>query len=117
MQTLRLVPVVLGSLLLAAHVFRAGLSPALALGITLLPLALVGARRLPVRAVQLALLVGAGEWIRTAGLLVAARRAAGEPYLRLAGILGAVAAVTALAAWSAESWRRHRGAKVQAVAS
>ena len=107
-QILRLVPVVLSSVVLAAHVFRAGWPLALAVVLALLPLALVGARRPAVRTVQLVLVVGAAEWFRTVVLLVAARRAAGLPHLRLALVLGAVAAFTALAAWSLDSWRRHR---------
>lgn len=108
MQILRLLPVVLSTLVLAAHLFRGGWPLALALTVALLPFLLVGARRPAVRAVQLVLVVGAAEWLRTVVQLVAARREAGLPHLRLAAILGAVAALTALAAWTLESWRRHR---------
>jgi len=111
MQTLRLLPVVLSTLVLGAHLFRAGAPLAVALGAALLPAILISGRPLAVRAVQVVLVAGAVEWLRTLALLVAARRAAGLPYLRLALILGAVAAASALAAWSLESWRRRRAAR------
>jgi hypothetical protein len=44
------------------------------------------------------LLVGAVEWLRTLAVLAAQRIAAGQPWLRLAVILGAVALLTAAAA-------------------
>lgn len=110
-QTLRLLPVVVSTLVLGAHLFRAGLPLAAALAVALLPLALIGARPAAVRLVQVALLAGAVEWVRTLALLVAARRAAGLPHLRLALILAAVAATSALAAWSLERWRRRRAAR------
>jgi hypothetical protein len=110
MQILRLLLVILSTVVLAAHLFRAGWPLALALAVALLPVVLVGARRPAVRVVQLVLVVGAAEWLRTVVTLVAARREAGLPHLRLAAILGAVAATTALAAWTLESWRRHRAA-------
>lgn len=108
MQILRLLPVVVSTLVLAAHLFRGGWPLALTVAVALLPFALVGARRPAVRAVQLVLVVGAAEWLRTVVTLVAARREAGLPHLRLAAILGTVAAVTALAVGTLESWRRHR---------
>lgn len=107
-QTLRLLPVVVSTLVLGAHLFRAGLPLALALAVALLPLALIGARPAAVRVVQAVLLLGAVEWLRTLALLVASRRVAGLPHLRLALILIAVAATSALAAGSLELWRRRR---------
>jgi len=111
MQTFRLLLVALSTLALAAHLFRAGAPLAVALGVALLPAILIGGRPLAVRAVQAVLVAGAVEWLRTLALLVAARRAADLPYLRLALILGAVAAASALAARSLESWRRRRAAR------
>lgn len=110
-QTLRLLPVVVSTLVLGAHLFRAGLPLALALAVALLPLALIGARPAAVRLVQAVLLLGAVEWVRTLVLLVAARRAAHLPHLRLALILAAVAATSALAAWSLANWRRRHAAR------
>lgn len=110
-QTLRLLPVVVSTLVLGAHLFRAGLPLVAALAVALLPLGLIGARPAAVRLVQLALLAGAVEWVRTLAVLVVARRAAGLPHLRMALILAAVAATSALAAWSLERWRRRRAAR------
>ena len=50
------------------------------------------------RLVQLALLLGALEWLWTAGWLVQQRLALGQPWLRLACILGAVAVFTGASA-------------------
>ena len=87
----------LAALVLAAHFYRAGdLWLALAAGALV---ALLGVpQRWAARLVQLGLLAGALEWLRTAAGLVAARQAMGQPFLRLALILGAVALFTALAA-------------------
>jgi hypothetical protein len=116
MQTLRLLPVVLSTLALAAHLFRAGLPLGFAALVAGAPLALVGGRRAAVLAVQTVLALAAVEWLRTAAVLVAARRAAGEPHLRLALILFAVAALGAFAVWTVESWRGHRRVPVTSSA-
>jgi hypothetical protein len=47
---------------------------------------------------QVALLLGSVEWLRSAVELVAARSAMGQPFLRLAIILGGVTVFTALSA-------------------
>jgi hypothetical protein len=59
--------------------------------------------------VQLALLAGALEWIRTLVLFAAERRALGQPATRLALILGGVAAFTVVAGllMRAPAVRRH----------
>ena len=97
MIALRLAPVALAAALLAAHFYRAGaLVPLLA---TVVAAALLFVRRpWAARGLQAGLVVGALEWLRTLALLVQARQATGQPYLRLALILGAVALATALAA-------------------
>jgi hypothetical protein len=87
----------LALLLLAAHFFRAGLMPLAVLCIVLL--ALLFSRAIwAVRTLQLVLALGTLEWIRTAWVFSAARAAQGQPYGRLLAILGAVAALTAVAA-------------------
>lgn len=97
MRALWLAPPVIALLLLAAHFFRAGNDVALLA--SLLAFALVFVRRpWAARTLQAALLLGAAEWLRSAVSLVLARKAMGEPFLRLALILGAVAAFTALSA-------------------
>jgi len=97
-----LVPVVLAALLLAAHFYRAG-DVALA-ALTLAALVLLSVRRpWAARALQAGLAIGAMEWLRTLAAFAAMRMASGQPYARLALILGAVALVTALAALAFET--------------
>jgi len=88
-------PVLLSLLLLAAHFYRAqNLLLAVA---ALLSLALLLTRKpWAARAVQVALGLGALEWLRTLAVLVQERSAMGQPWLRLALILGAVATFSAL---------------------
>ena len=103
----QLVPVILSLLVLGAHFFRAGnlLLVLVALGLV----ACLAARRPWVpRLVQVALLLGAVEWVRTVMLFAGERMRAGEPYLRLVIILGAVALVTALSALLFETARLGR---------
>ncbi len=94
----RLILPFLALLLLAAHFYRGGWLPLAALSVALLPLLAVP-RPWAARTVQAALVLGALEWLRTLAGLVSMRLALGQPYLRLAVILGAVAAFTLLAAW------------------
>jgi hypothetical protein len=106
MIALRLAPVVLSLLLLAAHFYRS--QAFAALGVTIAVLGLVFVRKpWSPRVVQAALLLGAIEWIRTLVALVQVRQSLGQPYTRLALILGAVALITALAA-VAFQWRAVR---------
>jgi len=98
----------LALLLLAAHFFRAGLVPFAGFSAALIVLLFV---RAPwsARVLQVALAVGTLEWLRTAWVFAAARAAADQPYARLLVIIGAVAALTALAAWTIghRTGRRH----------
>lgn len=93
---LPLLPAILAFTLLAAHFVRAGLMPLVPACVGVIALLFV---RLPwVRyLVAAALLLAVGEWLRTLAVFATARMEAGEPYLRLVLILGAVALVTALA--------------------
>ncbi|MGA7615130.1 MAG: hypothetical protein WBX15_08105 [Thermoanaerobaculia bacterium] len=95
MNAIRTLPVTLSSLLLGAHFFRAGnyLFVAVALA---LPLLLLVPRRWAVRTVQLALILGAAEWIHTLLSIYAIRSTLGAPWIRMAAILGGVALFTAL---------------------
>jgi hypothetical protein len=97
LNALRLSPVVLVISLLAAHFFRAHDWVPFGITIALLPILLI---RAPwaARLLQAALAVGALEWIRTAAELVALRQSSGQPYARLALILGTVALATGLSA-------------------
>ena len=94
MNALKLVPVILSALLLAAHFLRAELFPLVALSLAF-PILLLSKRPWSVRLVQIILVLGALEWIRTLLILVDERRTAGQPSTRLAIILGLVAVFTA----------------------
>jgi len=97
MNFVRLLPVVLSLLLLAAHFSRNGLGVA-AIGALLLPLLLFVRRAWVARLMQAVLVLGGLEWIRSLAYYAMARHEAGQPWMRLAVILGAVAAVTAASA-------------------
>jgi hypothetical protein len=83
--------------LLGAHFYRAAAWPLLGLCVLLVVL-LAWPRAWVARLVQGALVLGALEWLWTAGWLVQQRLALGQPWLRLALILGAVAGFTAASA-------------------
>jgi len=102
MPALLLVPAALAALLLAAHFYRAGALWGVALAVALV--ALLPVRRpWAARTVQAGLVLGALEWVRTLATFAAVRVSTGQPYVRMALILGAVALVTALAALAFES--------------
>jgi len=108
MLALRLVPMILSALALAAHFFRNGhlVWVASALGF---PFLLLLRRRWAPRVVRAALVVGACEWGRTVVEIARLRQAAGEPWMRMAAILGGVA-LLALCAAALVPARRVRGA-------
>jgi len=97
MLLLRLAPVALAALLLGAHFYRAGAVGLAALAVAA-PALLFVRRPWAARALQAGLVAGAIEWARTLATLAAERMSFGQPYARMALILGAVALVTALAA-------------------
>ena len=106
-----LIPMLFSVLILAAHFLRTG--PIILVMLCLaVPLTLFVRRIWALRFVQLFLLLGAAEWVRTLIVLVRDRQAQGEPWLRLVIILGAVAAFTAGAAFilQARKVRDHCGA-------
>lgn len=98
MKSVYLIPVVLSSLLLAAHWLRSGQS-VLVLIALVAPLVLLIPRRWALRVVQIELALGALEWIRTAVVMVLAREAQGLPWARLAVILTAVILLTVSSAF------------------
>lgn len=106
MRALRIILVILSALLLAAHFYRRG-TAIVAAGCAVLPLVLFASGAWARRSLQVALLVGVIEWLRTLGSLARARAAAGEPWARMALILGCVALVTAVAAWLVARPSRH----------
>lgn len=97
MKVLALLPVVLSTLLLAAHFLRAGALAAVVLLIVLIPL--LGLRRWWVpRLFQLILGLGALEWLRTLLVFRELRIVRGEPHARMTAILAAVALFTVVSA-------------------
>jgi len=95
MVILYLIPPAIGFLLLAAHFFRSEYQ--LAALVSALAIILVFVRRpWAARAIQVCLVLGSIEWLRTAISLILSRNRMGEPFLRLAIILLGVALFTAL---------------------
>ena len=97
MNFFRLLPAILSLLLLGAHFYRAGWV-VLTVACVLLLVTLFFRRAWVPRLLQLVLGLGALEWLRTLYVLAAERVAFGQPWGRLAMILGAVALFTALSA-------------------
>ena len=93
MTFVRLLPVILSSLLLGAHFFRAGLI-FLAVLAVLFPCILLVKRAWVARLAQFVLVLGGIEWVRTLLVFVADRRETGQSWTRLAMILGTVALFT-----------------------
>lgn len=92
---LYLLPAISGFILLALHFFRS--DNLLAALLSFLMLSLMCVRRpWAARTLQVCLLIGAAEWTRIAISLIITRNEMGEPFLRLAIILGAVSLFTAL---------------------
>lgn len=97
MVLLRLLLPVLACVLLAAHFFRADLL-ALAVLCAALPLVLAVPRPWAARAIQVVLVLGVFEWLRTLAVFAAERLSMGQPVVRLAAILIAVALFTGASA-------------------
>lgn len=95
MNLLRLLPVILSFLLLAAHFYRAGLTPVAGLCLAL-PLLLFVKRGWVPPLFQGLLVLGALEWLHTLYVFAAMRIAFDQPWTRLAIILGLVALFTGL---------------------
>ena len=93
MNALRLMPVLISTLFLAAHFFRARNFPLLALAVGVAVILLISRKWVP-RVVQIAMILGGAEWVRTTVVLASARAAAGQAWIRLAVILGVVALFT-----------------------
>ncbi|HEX4824080.1 MAG TPA: hypothetical protein VFV19_07185 [Candidatus Polarisedimenticolaceae bacterium] len=107
MIVLQLTPVVLSLLVLGAHFYRAGRFGLVAAVLVLIGLLAVR-RRWAVRVVQAALVLGTVEWVRTTVELARRRSEAGEPFVRLVIILGAVSVVTLASALVFRSARLRR---------
>ncbi len=97
MNFLRLVPAILSTLVLGAHFYRSG--NLIVVAVILVCLLLLAVRRPWVAwGYQALLLLGAAEWVRTLVEIMKRRQAMGEPWTRMAIILGVVAVVTAASA-------------------
>lgn len=94
---IRLLPIILSALLIAAHFLRLGAMGSVVLSLAFPALLLVPRPWAP-RVVQSVLLLASLEWVRTLFASVAQRQAQGEPWLRMAVILGVVAVFTAASA-------------------
>ncbi len=94
-------PAVLACLILAAHFLRSFTLP-LVLVFLLLPLLLTVRKAWAVRVVQVALVMGAFEWVMTTLSILGDRRATGEPFGRMVLIMGTVTLLTLLAAVALE---------------
>ena len=103
----------LAAILLAAHFYRAGHLAFAALSVAALLLIAVP-RAWAARVLQVALLAGAFEWLRTLVLFASARMAMGQPYLRLTLILVGVAAFTAASAAVFQHARLKRRYRIEA---
>ncbi len=95
MNLLRIVLVILSFILLGAHFSRHN-APALVWICLLLPVLLLFRKKWISNIIQLALLLGTFEWIRSLMQLVQIRQAAGQPWIRLIAILGSVALFTVI---------------------
>ena len=90
----RLLPVILSILLLAAHFFRAGENIYVYVLLALLPLLVLKKFWVP-WVIQVALILGAIEWLRTLMFVAQMRIEFDMPWTRMAIIMGAVAIFTA----------------------
>ena len=96
MNIIRLLPVILAFGLLAAHFSRADLFPLVIVSL-IVPFLLLIKRAWVARGIQVLLLLGAAEWIRSMFGYIEVRKEIGEDWTRLAIILLAVAFLTACA--------------------
>jgi hypothetical protein len=89
--------VVISALLLGAHFLRDGQHLLVLLSL-LFPALLLVRRGWATPVLRGLLVLACAEWLRTAWVLAQQRQAVGEPWMRMALILGGVAAITALSA-------------------
>jgi hypothetical protein len=97
MNFLRLLPVILAFGLLAAHFSRANMLPAVIVSLAT-PFLLLIRKPWIARSIQILLLIGAAEWIRSMFGYINVRKEIGEDWGRLAIILVTVAVLTACSA-------------------
>ena len=97
MNFVRLLPVILAFGLLAAHFSRADMLPAVVVSL-IIPFLLLFKKPWIARSIQVLLLLGAAEWIRSMFGYIEVRKEIGEDWGRLAIILITVAVLTACSA-------------------
>lgn len=107
MRILSVTLTALSAILIAAHFYRGGSYVLAAMGL-IFPAILLFRSRAAVRTVQVLLLVAAAEWVRTAAVLALERQAMGQPWLRMALILGLIAAISAASALLLERAERRK---------
>ncbi|MDO8283214.1 MAG: hypothetical protein Q7U10_11440 [Thermodesulfovibrionia bacterium] len=88
-----MIPLLLSSIIISAHFYRHYNYPMMIVSI-LVPLLLLIKKRGILILIQLFALAGAGVWINTIVVIANERMRSGEPWIRMAVILGAVAAFT-----------------------
>lgn len=98
MRALLYIPIVLSLVVLGAHFMRDGLMIGVAVAFLLLGLLFVR-RAWAARAVQMALVIGAFEWVLTLYVLADSRLRQGESATRLIIILASVAVITLASAF------------------
>lgn len=96
MNLLRLLPVILSFGVLAAHFSRANMFPLVIISLAI-PFLLLIKKSWVARSIQILLLLGAAEWIRSMFGYIEIRKSIGEDWGRLAIILVTVAVLTACA--------------------
>jgi hypothetical protein len=105
MRVVRFIPAVLSLLVLGAHFLRQGQTLLVVISLGLIGLVAVP-RGWALRVLQVALVLGAIEWIHTLLVLSRVRAEMGMPATRMVVILAAVALFTAASALVAPARRR-----------
>ena len=84
---------IVSGVMIAAHFLREGIYPLVALGLAF-PWLLLLRRPWATRSVQILLVLAGAEWLHTLLMIAAQRQATGQPWTRMAIILGVVALFT-----------------------
>lgn len=84
-------------LLMAAHFMRAGAYPLVVLGLAF-PWLLLAGKLWAFRLVQVILILAAAEWLHTLLVIAMKRLEAGQPWIRMAFILGSVSLLNVVTA-------------------
>ena len=93
MKALLYVPIVLSLIVLGAHFMRYGNMLGVVGALVLIGLLFIRSSWVA-RLVQIVLILGAAEWLRTLYALARWRTAQGEPFVRMVVILGIVSLIT-----------------------